>query len=129
MPLAFTIRIRNKALAIFFGAIWFWALMIVAGQYNLATDPEYDSMAPAISIIAGWIPGLIYASLCVFFVVVCSTISVAFISPNKKQIDFDFVQPARNSGYIIDREHTCDTRANEKNGDKTDGRPAANQSP
>ena len=84
MPLAFAIRIRNKALAIFFGAIWFWALMIVAGQYNLATDPEYDSMAPAISIIVGWIPGLIYASLCVFLVAVCSRVIVALKSPNKQ---------------------------------------------
>ena len=84
MPLVFAARIRNKVRAICFGAIWFWALMIVAGEYNLATDLEYDSMAPAFAIIAGWILGLIYSCICVLFVVLCSRVFASLKSPNKK---------------------------------------------
>jgi hypothetical protein len=78
MPLAFAMRIKKKLLAVFAGTIWVWGLMIVAGQYNLVTDPEYDSMAPAISMVAGWVPGVIYASLCVLVVFVCSHALVYF---------------------------------------------------
>lgn len=53
--------------------------MIVAAQYNLATDPEYDSMAPAISIVVGWFPGVIYSSFCVLVVFLCTP----FLGSNK----------------------------------------------
>jgi hypothetical protein len=69
-------------MAICFGTICFLGLMIVAGQYNLANDPEYDSIAPAISIIAGWLPGLIYSSFCVLVVVLYSRGLVAFKTRN-----------------------------------------------
>jgi hypothetical protein len=48
--------------------------MIAAAQHNLATDPQYNSFAPGISIVAGWFPGLIYSGLCVSIVVVASMI-------------------------------------------------------
>ena len=53
--------------------------MIVAAQYNLATDPEYDSMAPAISIVVGWFPGVFYSSFCVLVVFLCTL----FLGSNK----------------------------------------------
>lgn len=37
--------------------------MVVAGQFHLAYTPEYDSFAPALSIIAGWFPASIYSGL------------------------------------------------------------------
>ena len=88
MPLAFAVRMKNKLLAIFAGTIWVWGLMVFASQYNLATDPEYDSMAPAISIVAGWLPGVIYSSVCVLVVFVCSHALVYFQTrKNGKQSD------------------------------------------
>lgn len=67
VPLWFAVRISNKLIAIGLGTVWVWGLMILSGQYNLATDPNYDSFAPGLSIGIGWLPGLIYASLCVLF--------------------------------------------------------------
>ena len=84
MPLAFAIRIRTKVLAICLGAVWFWFLMVVGALYNLATDPAYDSFAPAISIVFGWLPGLIYTSLCVLVVVIVSRIYVTVNSRNQR---------------------------------------------
>ncbi len=81
-------RIKNKLRAIFAGTIWVWGLMVVAAQYNLVTDPEYDSMAPATSIAAGWLPGGIYASLCVLVAFVCSHALVSFKTrKNREQSD------------------------------------------
>lgn len=51
-----------------------WGLMIAGAQHNLATDSEYDSIAPGISIVGGWIPGLMYSGLCVSIVAVASMI-------------------------------------------------------
>lgn len=60
----------------------------VDGCRSLATDPEYDSMAPAISIAAGWLPGGIYASLCVLVAFVCSHALVSFKTrKNREQSD------------------------------------------
>ncbi len=84
MPLAFAFRIRNKILAICLGTIWFWFLMVVAALYNLANDPEYDSFAPAISIVVGWLPGLIYTSMCVLVVVIASRIYATVNSRNHR---------------------------------------------
>lgn len=47
-------------------------LMIAGAQYNLATDPQYNSMAPGISIVAGWVFGLVYSGLCVLLVAAIS---------------------------------------------------------
>ena len=37
--------------------------MIAGGQYHMAYTPGYDSMAPALSIFAGWLPASIYSGL------------------------------------------------------------------
>jgi len=49
--------------------------MVAGAQYNLATDPEYNSFAPGISIVVGWLPGLVYSGLCVSIVAIASSIS------------------------------------------------------
>lgn len=38
-----------------------WGLMVVGGEYHLATDPEYDSITPGLSIVFGWLFGGIYS--------------------------------------------------------------------
>ena len=74
------VMMRSKDRALCFGTIWFWLLMVAAGKYNLATDPEYDSMAPGISIVAGWIPGVIYTLLCILVVAITSQLYARFNS-------------------------------------------------
>ena len=43
-------------------------------------EREYDSMAPGITILVGWIPGLIYSLLCVLMVAIVSTFYGRFTS-------------------------------------------------
>ena len=50
--------------------------MVAGAQYNLATDPEYNSIAPGVSIVAGWIPGVLYSGLCASIVVAASSIAL-----------------------------------------------------
>ena len=68
------IIVRNKARALLYGTVAVWALMVAGAQYNLATDPEYNSMAPGISIVGGWLPGLMYSGMCVSIVAIASAI-------------------------------------------------------
>ena len=80
IPLAFAVMVYSKVRVLIYGTIWIWLLSVVAGQYFLATDPEYDSMAPGITILVGWIPGLIYSLLCVLMVAIVSAFYGRFIS-------------------------------------------------
>jgi hypothetical protein len=64
VPFILAFALRSKIRAIVWGTVWIWFLMITASQYHLAYDPEYDSIAPGLAIVAGWLPGLIYSSLC-----------------------------------------------------------------
>ena len=48
--------------------------MVTASQYNLAHDPEYDSIAPGLAIVSGWFFGLIFSSFCVLAVMIATTI-------------------------------------------------------
>ena len=74
VPPILAFMLQSKLLAIFLGTIWLWGLLVTASQYNLAYDPHYDSFAPAISIVAGWYPGLMYSSLCVIAVAIAKAI-------------------------------------------------------
>ena len=65
VPPILAFALRSKVRAMLFGMLWFWLLLVVGAQYNLATDPNYDSIAPGITIVFGWLPGLLYAGLCV----------------------------------------------------------------
>ena len=68
------IVIRSRGRAILYGTVAIWTLMVAGAQYNLATDPEYNSFAPGISIVVGWLPGLVYSGLCVSIVAIASAI-------------------------------------------------------
>ncbi len=65
VPLLLAFMVPNRARAVVLGALWVWIIMVTACQYWLATDPDYDSLAPGIAWIAGWVPGLVYATMCV----------------------------------------------------------------
>ncbi len=73
LPLILAFTLRSRIVAIFVGTVSFWLLMITACEYNLAR-PDYDSFAPAITLIAGWLPGLVYSSLCVLAVMLATAI-------------------------------------------------------
>jgi hypothetical protein len=65
VPLLLALIMASKARAVVLGTVWVWIIMVTACQYKLATDPNYDSFAPGIAWIAGWVPGLIYSTMCV----------------------------------------------------------------
>lgn len=65
VPLLLALIIAGRARAVVLGTIWVWIIMVTACQYRLATDPNYDSFAPGIAWIAGWVPGLVYSTMCV----------------------------------------------------------------
>jgi hypothetical protein len=52
---------RRKWLGLVLGVLWFWGMMVLAAEYNL-TDSEYDSFAPIVSILFGWVCGAIYCA-------------------------------------------------------------------
>lgn len=66
VPAIIALTLNSKTRATLFGMLWFWLLLVVGAQYKLATEPQYDSMAPGATIVLGWLPGVLYAGLCVF---------------------------------------------------------------
>jgi hypothetical protein len=68
IPMVLAVVVRSASRSIVYGTVAVWVLMVAGAQYNRATDPQYDSLVPGISIVAGWIPGLIYSGLCVSMV-------------------------------------------------------------
>ncbi len=74
IPLLLAFLLPSRFRAIVMGTIWVWIVLVTACEYRLATDPEYDSIAPGIAIVAGWIPGLVYSSLCVLVSTVVQSI-------------------------------------------------------
>ena len=64
IPLVVGLCFHNKWLAFVVGAVSFYGLTVWIGQYNRATDPQYDSIAPAIWIVFGWVPAVLYSGLC-----------------------------------------------------------------
>jgi len=52
----------RKVLPLIIGVLWFWGMMVLTCEYKLATDPEYDSIAPGISVFFGWFFGLWYCA-------------------------------------------------------------------
>ena len=82
LPLWFAIRMRNTLLAICFGTGAVWVMAIVGSQYSLATDTEYNSLAPGVTIVAGWLPGLVYSLFCALVVIVCSRVKMIMKRPS-----------------------------------------------
>ena len=46
--------------------------MVVGGQYHVAYTPNYESFAPVLSIVAGWIPAAMYSGLWLAILAVAS---------------------------------------------------------
>ncbi len=44
------------------GVAWVWGMMVAGGAYHLATDPQYDSIAPGLSVVFGWFFGAVYGA-------------------------------------------------------------------
>ena len=64
--------VRSRARAFAYSVVLLWLLMIVGGQFHLAFTPDYNSVSPVISIVAGWIPASIYAGIWVAIAFVAS---------------------------------------------------------
>ncbi len=79
MPPILFLLLRSKLRSFLYSVAFFWMMLIAGGQYHLAYTPGYDSVAPGLSIVAGWIPAVIYAS----FVLAVSTM-------------FEYVNPKTN---------------------------------
>jgi len=62
VPPILVLAMRRPWLGFVLGTIWFWGMMVFACEYHLATDPEYDSIAPGISIVLGWCLGALYCA-------------------------------------------------------------------
>ena len=60
LPPLLIFLVRNRLRGFVYSVMSLWLLMITGGQYHLAYTPNYDSIAPGISIVAGWIPASIY---------------------------------------------------------------------
>jgi hypothetical protein len=53
----------SRSRAFLYSVTIFWISLIASAQYHIAFTPGYDSFAPALTIVSGWIPALLYASL------------------------------------------------------------------
>ena len=52
--------VHHRLRAVVYSVIILWLLMIVGGQYHLAYTPGYDSFAPGLTILIGWLPSCVY---------------------------------------------------------------------
>jgi hypothetical protein len=78
VPPVLIILSDRKVLPLLIGVLWFWGMMVLSCEYTLATDPEYDSIAPGIIVFFGWLLGLWYC-------VPCYAISLAIKSRRQKR--------------------------------------------
>jgi len=62
VPPVFLILSKRKVLVFILVVIWFWGMMMLSCEYQLATNPDYDSIAPGISVLFGWMFGLFYCA-------------------------------------------------------------------
>ncbi len=74
VPLLLALVLSSRVRAILLGTLWMWIWMVAASQFWLATDPDYNSVAPGIALIAGWVPGLLYSTLCVLVAIVAKSL-------------------------------------------------------
>ena len=52
--------VHHRLRVVVYSVIILWLLMIVGGQYHLAYTPGYDSFAPGLTILIGWLPSCVY---------------------------------------------------------------------
>ena len=51
---------RHRLRAVIYSAVTLWLLMIAGAQYRRAWTPDYDSIAPGLTLITGWLPSIVY---------------------------------------------------------------------
>ncbi len=68
LPLLLAVILQNKVRALIYGTVTFWVCIIIGTQHNLSSDPNYQSVAPGISIVSGWLPGVGYSMICILLV-------------------------------------------------------------
>ena len=61
VPPLLIFAMRTKWLAFLLGVLWVWGMMVVGAYYHLA-DPTYNSFAPAMSVLLGWLFGATYCA-------------------------------------------------------------------
>ena len=62
-PPVLIFAIGNRFRAFIWSVVIIWLLAVVGAQYHLAYTPGYDSIAPGLSLIVGWIPAALYSSI------------------------------------------------------------------
>ena len=60
VPPVLAFSLKRKGSAFFLGLLWFWGMMVASAEYAVATDPGYDSKAPALMVYGGWALGAIW---------------------------------------------------------------------
>ena len=73
-PLLLALVLSSRIRAVLLGTLWVWIVMVVASLFWLATDLDYNSVAPGIALIAGWVPGLLYSTLCVLTAILAKSL-------------------------------------------------------
>ncbi len=63
LPPILCFLVQNRIRVFIYSVISLWLLMIVGGQYHLAYTPNFNSFAPGISIVAGWVPASLYSGI------------------------------------------------------------------
>ena len=64
VPPLLAFLVPNRARAVLLGTLCVWLILVTATQYWLAYDPDYNSIAPFSVLVGGWIPGIVYSSIC-----------------------------------------------------------------
>jgi len=52
--------VRHRFRAVTYSIVALWLLMIAGSQYHLAYTPDYDSFAPGLTVVIGWLPSTVY---------------------------------------------------------------------
>ena len=52
--------LRHRVRAVIYSVVALWLLMIAGSQYHLAYTPDYNSVAPDLSVVVGWFPSTLY---------------------------------------------------------------------
>lgn len=58
-PILF-VAVRNRLRAAIYSVTALWLLLISGAQYHLAYTPDYNSIAPGLTLVLGWLPSTVY---------------------------------------------------------------------
>ena len=79
--------VRSRTRAFAYSVVLLWLLMISGGQYHIAYTPNYNSIAPTISIVAGWIPASAYTGIWVAIAFIASPSAKPKIDGQTRAVD------------------------------------------